>query len=64
MDLLSYGDIKKIAEMTEYHYQHVSRVIRQKRDNDAIWRAAVEYLDSHNVNVSDRLAEVLNEHAA
>lgn len=56
--LLRYGDIGKIAVRTHYHYQHVSRVIRDERANDHIWKAVANYLDSlPTIEIESRLAE-------
>lgn len=43
--LLGYGDIKEIAKRVPQHYQTVSRIIRNGKENDQIWQAVVDYLE-------------------
>lgn len=64
--LLAYGDIGKIALRTQYHYQHVSRVIRDGAENDNVWKAVADYIDSlPTAELSTRTAKLLdNEQAA
>jgi hypothetical protein len=58
--LLGYGDIGRIAARTHYHYQHVSRVIRDETDNDMIWTEVAKYIDSlPSVELSDRAVKLL-----
>lgn len=62
--LLRYGDIGKIAIKTPYHYQYVSQVIRDLRDNDKVWEAVATYLDElPKVRLSKRLSNQIRETA-
>jgi len=63
--LLQYGDIQKIAERTPYCYDYVSRIIRKKKENDAVWAAALSFLDSRsNLEISLRLQNLVGHEAA
>lgn len=61
-ELLRYGDVGRIAIRTPYHYEYVSRVIRELRDNDRIWRTIAEYLDElPRVELDTRLSKAVKE---
>lgn len=60
--LLRYGDVGRIAVKTPYHYEYVSRVIRDLRDNDRIWSEVAEYLNRlPRIELNCRLGRELKE---
>lgn len=64
-NLLKYGDMKAIANKLPYHYQSVSRIIRNFEENDLVWKAAIEYLNNlPSVELNKRLAEELSKSEA
>ena len=63
--LIQYGDLNKIASRVPYTYDYVSRVVRKRLDNDLVWSAVADYMDSRSsLELSARTLKLVGHEAA